>query len=134
MWKSIHKLFERAQRDYKKLQHNISSKDFYLSYFLAQQCIEKCFKVLIALKNLDFPKDHDIYRLYLIVKKIYENDKDIVLLDQYASLYQFLTELYEQERYGIYFDDEYSPQEIQEVSEIVHIVYEVTHNKIPHDL
>jgi HEPN domain-containing protein len=100
--KAIKGLLQRASADLAKLQRNIQQHDLYLTYFLTQQVIEKCFKILISLKNSNFPKKHDLSELYEIVIQLYAQEPSTLnVISSYASSYSRLTEVYEDERYGM---------------------------------
>lgn len=126
--KAIKGLLQRASADLAKLQRNIQQHDLYLTYFLTQQVIEKCFKILISLKNSNFPKKHDLSELYEIVIQLYAQEPSTLnVISSYASSYSRLTEVYEDERYGMWFDEHsYELQEAQELYQQASDIYEST--------
>jgi HEPN domain-containing protein len=58
-----------------------------ISAFHGQQCIEKCFKALLAEKGSNVPKIHSLLALYESVKDYLNVDLDEEILDKLDKLY-----------------------------------------------
>lgn len=131
VWRGIQWLLGKARKDLDKLISNIKNDDLYLSYFLAQQCIEKCMKVLLSHAEIDFPKSHDLAKLWDLFTHVFrENEKIINGYGKYAALYSTLTALYQEERYGMWFDEEYDNDDIQEIVTVCEELYILTKEAI----
>ena len=127
VWRGIKWLLDMARKDLDKLISNVKNDDLYLSYFLAQQCIEKCMKVLLSHAEVDFPKSHDLAKLRDLFTHVFsENDIIIDGFGKHAALYSALTSLYQEERYGMWFDEEYDHEDIKEMIEICEELYLLT--------
>lgn len=82
---------EKAEHDLRNAEHTLGLDDddcpFDTACFHAQQCVEKCFKALLVLRAVEFPRTHDVavlLRLAAVDSKLDFSATDLAGLNRYA--------------------------------------------------
>lgn len=84
---------QKAEHDLKNAEHTLTLDDascpFDTVCFHAQQSVEKYFKALLTLKNVSFPKTHDLTELFALIPKTVPLQ---ITMDQLAELSPYAVE------------------------------------------
>ena len=99
--------FQVAEDDLKSCQYLLESQIYRNVCFLSQQAVEKYIKGLLALKNIEFYKTHDLIELNRILK-----DNNIELNISQKNL-QTLNVLYIEARYPDAYFEIYSKDDAE---------------------
>ena len=82
---------EKAEGDLRGARHMLKLENncpFHIVCFLAQQCAEKYLKALLTLQSIPFPKTHELWRLFLMLKtgaNLKLEKADLIIVTRYAA-------------------------------------------------